>query len=381
MAKAAKLDTVITDTGDIVEVEPAGGIAVPEEIAEFFEDGITVPATTRQTPPPGAVSIYASTDPKAQLDEARARAAVLVEVIREQGLAKSFGNSPKPHVFVEGWQFLASQFSLIPDIEWTRELDEGGWEARASLRRLSDGVVIANAEGECRRSEDNWKNRPSYALRSMAQTRAVSKVCRVALSSVMVMAGFAATPAEEMEGIEREEGQRSSVPRSTPTSPDDPHCPACLDKLGTLVAVTGPHDRKPFWRCTAKPKDCGGFRVYQDKEYSWSGWHKSWDNSARDYRGQPVIDDPETKIIDPDERVNHSGYMIKEIMGTAGCTEADAIARLKTGLAMAVEEGTVDAEAALGGPPSHPATDQELSVIVTNLTLAEADTVVGAASF
>ena len=386
MAKAEKPEVVITDTGDVVDVE----------------DLATTAAVVVQQQPVGQVSIYQSTDPADQLAEAQQRAAILVQVVQDQGLARVFGNSTKPHVYVEGWQFLASQFGLIPDIEWSKELtdDKGhpvGWEARAVLRRLSDGAEIAHAEGECRWDEGNWRNRPSYAVRSMAQTRAVSKVCRVALSSVMVMAGFSATPAEEMDGVTKSSGRvrgstrgtggsappptQSSVPRSDPKTTDDPHCPACLDNLGILVGVTGPHDKRPFWRCTAKPTDCGGHRTYNGKDYSWSGWHDTWENSVRDFRHQPIIDEPRTAVFgDSGDRENQSSYIVSEIEKMLGLeSKVDAEARVKPALVLAIEEGNVDAEAAIGGPPADPITDEELRVVITNMTLTEAEMVIAAA--
>ena len=48
------------------------------------------------------------------------------------------------------------------------------------------------------KDEPTWKGRPDYARRSMAATRATSKVCRLAFSWVMVLAGFQPTPAEEI---------------------------------------------------------------------------------------------------------------------------------------------------------------------------------------
>src|SRR5262249_19610449 len=43
---------------------------------------------------------------------------------------------------------------------------------------------------------------PTFQLRSMAQTRAASKAFRLALSSVVVLADYAPTPAEEMPGYD-----------------------------------------------------------------------------------------------------------------------------------------------------------------------------------
>lgn len=93
----------------------------------LMDDDEDLEVKTPEIVPIGQVSIYQSTDAMEQLAEARERAKVLVEVVNEQGLAKRFGSNPKPHVFVEGWQFLASQFGLIPEIEWTKELEDG-WE-------------------------------------------------------------------------------------------------------------------------------------------------------------------------------------------------------------------------------------------------------------
>jgi hypothetical protein len=243
--------------------------------------------------PIGQVSIYASTNPQDQLNEAKARAKVLFDVVKEQGLARTFGGNPKPHVQVEGWQFLGSQFGLIADIEWTKELEDG-WEARAAIRRLSDGMVISHADAECRRSEGNWKNRDSYAIRSMAQTRATSKVFRNALSSVMVMAGFAGTPAEEMDGVHASH----TPPQAIPVTTNDPHCPACLAVKGELVQVHH-NQKKPFWKCTAGENCAGAEPDKNGKTWAWSGWHEAFRASSEEwlqkngYEGTPVAEQPE----------------------------------------------------------------------------------------
>jgi methylglyoxal synthase len=48
------------------------------------------------------------------------------------------------------------------------------------------------------RSEKTWARRDDYALQSMAQTRATSKALRLPLGFVMQIAGYDATPAEEI---------------------------------------------------------------------------------------------------------------------------------------------------------------------------------------
>lgn len=334
-----------------------------------------LPATTTHV---GQVSIYRSQDPEAQLEEARARAKVLVEVVREQGLAQSFGGSRKPHVQVEGWTFLASQFGLIPDIEWTRELEDG-WEARAQLIRLADGAVIAHAEGECRRSEEKggkhrWKSANSYELRSMAQTRAVSKVCRIALSSIMVLAGFSATPAEEMDGIHDNES-------GPPLTVDDPHCPACLAVNGELVGVWQ-NDKKPFWRCKNKPGECGGTYENNGKKYVWAGWHESFEASRQEWLDKnPQYAGPQEKVIEG--RTDRWGYVLSEIRAVTDQPKDEAKALAKTALVAAIAEDSIDVRAALEAPDDaeipDDLSDDQLAQVATHLEPKEADAVVSVA--
>lgn len=369
----------MTETAEVIDVEG-------EEVTDM------VPAVS--TMPVGQVSIYRSADPERQLEEARARAKVLVEVVQEQNLAQTFGSGRKPHVNVEGWVFLASQFGLMPDIEWTRELPDGaGWEARAQLIRLADGAVLTHAESECRRNEEKggkqrWKNANAYEIRSMAQTRATSKVCRNALSSIMVMAGFAGTPAEEMDG-----SAWGGEPATTPTSPDEPHCPACLAVNGELVAVTGPHDKKPYWRCTKDAKECGGHRVYKGKDYSWSGWKADFaEAKAEWFENNPEYAGVQTKMIGG--RANRSDFVVEELMGTLGWEKEKAATLVKPALVFAIAEGQLDPVPILT-ETGHPKiaegyaaeqgegntlelSDDHLRILIKNLTSDEAQIVVTA---
>jgi hypothetical protein len=97
---------------------------------------------------------------------------------------------------VEGWTLLGTMLGVFPVCEWTRKLDDG-WEARVVAKTLA-GQTVGAAEAECLRSERSWSSRDDYALRSMAQTRATSKALRQPLGFVVTLAGFEATPAEEM---------------------------------------------------------------------------------------------------------------------------------------------------------------------------------------
>ncbi len=124
----------------------------------------------------------------------------LSRVVKDKKLYKTI--SGKDHVLVEGWTLLGSMLGVFPVTVWSKPVHdmEGvqiGWEARVEAR-TRDGGIVGAAEAECLRSESLWAKRDDYALRSMAQTRATSKALRQPLGFVMTLAGFNATPAEEI---------------------------------------------------------------------------------------------------------------------------------------------------------------------------------------
>jgi hypothetical protein len=109
----------------------------------------------------------------------------------------------KDYVRVETWQFAGALFGYTPLITATQELQDAegrecGFVAIAHIRSAG-GQIISGAEAECRRSEEFWHSKPAFQLRSMASTRACGKAFRLCIGWVILMAGFAATPAEEME--------------------------------------------------------------------------------------------------------------------------------------------------------------------------------------
>ena len=144
-------------------------------------------------------SLIATFDPNEVIDRAARQATALKSIIDDRKLYTQIG--PKKHVNVEGWQTLGALNGLqafTERVEVTRT-EDGFIEALAvvSARRVSDGVAVAQVEGFCSTREARWKGRDEYAVRSMAQTRATSKVFRQALSWVMVLAGYETTPLEE----------------------------------------------------------------------------------------------------------------------------------------------------------------------------------------
>jgi hypothetical protein len=102
----------------------------------------------------------------------------------------------KKFVGVEGWTTLAVMLGCVAREVSTTEHD-GIYVAVVELVRMNDGICVGRASAECG-EEKPWNTRPKYARRSMAQTRAVSKSCRLAFSWIMLLAGYEVTPAEEM---------------------------------------------------------------------------------------------------------------------------------------------------------------------------------------
>jgi len=128
--------------------------------------------------------------------EAGEKAKVLAEVVESCNLYATI--SGRKYLTVEAWQTIGVGYGITARIEWTHPLEGGGWEARA-VAVDANNVERAAAEAEAGRSDDKpWDSRPAYQQRSMAQTRAVSKSLRSCLSWVVVLAGYAPTPAEEM---------------------------------------------------------------------------------------------------------------------------------------------------------------------------------------
>lgn len=166
-------------------------------------------------PQSAPITLFGTDDPVAVVERASTIATALAEVIKKRNLYKRIGQSD--HVFVEGWTLLGSMLGVFAEVEWSRPLypeTVPGWEARAVARTLA-GRVVGAAESMCSRSEGKWAKSDDYAIRSMAQTRAVSKALRLPLGFIMELAGYSATPAEEIP-TEQSGAGRKTKPESDP---------------------------------------------------------------------------------------------------------------------------------------------------------------------
>lgn len=192
-------------------------------------------------------------DPKKVLEEAKLAAQALMSVVSLKKKPVIFNN--EQYLEFEDWQTVGKFYGLTAKVMTTLFVDFGGakgFEAGADVID-SDGRVLSHADAMCLNDEENWSTRPKYEykdvldeggkkiwvegkgdkkgyyksekikiadvpvpffqLRSMAQTRACAKALRNVLAWVVVLAGYAPTPAEEMTG---DEPQQAASPIKKP---------------------------------------------------------------------------------------------------------------------------------------------------------------------
>jgi len=175
-------------------------------------------AVALRTEQPAQVpALWGTTDQREIIRKASDTASALRDVMRKQGLMSNIKGKEYPRC--EAWTLAGTMLGVFPVLVWTKRLEDG-WEARVEARTLS-GAIVGAAEAECLRGERNWSDRDDFALRSMAQTRATAKALRMPLGFVMTLAGFEATPSEEMTA---EMERAPEPPKPTPPAPKPKAC-------------------------------------------------------------------------------------------------------------------------------------------------------------
>lgn len=158
----------------------------------------------------------------------------------------------RKYVKVEGWQSIAVTYGCIAS---SRDVERvpGGFRAIGEVRRMSDGVVLAVAEGFVGEDEPVWfggkgkdrngkekiyERRAEYAIRAMAQTRAISRACRSAFAFVVTLIdkSLSTTPAEEVP----DGGFNDHF-----ASPNSEKATATKQRLATEKTVEGTATSKP----------------------------------------------------------------------------------------------------------------------------------------
>lgn len=113
----------------------------------------------------------------------------------------------KNYVNVEGWQFAGASMGLFPIPTILEDLStdkEKKYKAIVELMRIETGEVVGRGFAICSSLESMRKGADEFVIASMAQTRATGKSFRLSIGWVMKLAGYEATPAEDMEIIESE---------------------------------------------------------------------------------------------------------------------------------------------------------------------------------
>lgn len=105
----------------------------------------------------------------------------------------------KNYVLVEGWQFAGGLMGLFPKVVKVEDLGNNKWLAQVDIVSQRDGSVASSGFAICSKEENKKKSFDEYAILSMAQTRAIGKAYRNLIGWVMKLAGYEATPAEEIK--------------------------------------------------------------------------------------------------------------------------------------------------------------------------------------
>lgn len=216
--------------------------------------------------------------PEQVLAEAKKAAVALQSVIAGKKNPVNFNG--EQYLEFEDWQVVGRFYGLAAKIVEgsTKPIQVGnavGYEARAVVVDVRNGIEVSAAEAMCLNDEEKWSSRPKYEwqdeldaqgkkiwvaaqgdkkgyykgkktkigdvpvpmfqLRSMAQTRACAKALRNVLAWVVVMAGYKPTVAEEMTGDEEPGEVREKV-----TMPARTAAPAPASAAGPAVAPAAP---------------------------------------------------------------------------------------------------------------------------------------------
>jgi|SRR3989304_1569308 len=136
--------------------------------------------------------------PREMVEFGKSAAQQLVALVTQNKWAVNI--SGHDYLRFEAWQTVGRFFGYTIKTKSTEYVEIGeakGFEATASVLN-SKGKEVGGAEALCLDDENNWKGKPLFSLKSMAQTRASAKALRQILAWVVVLAGFKPTPAEEV---------------------------------------------------------------------------------------------------------------------------------------------------------------------------------------
>ena len=203
MEEQSEAEVLSSEDGENIEIVKDAVIEVSDE------RGVLIESDADKLPD------YAILNPDismaTKLGVAKNVANVLSDVLKTQNLVVYGLNKKdksKGYVTVEGWNTLGTMLGITPVTEVIEHFESArgrgyGYKARATLYqnvvvengKIKYGNVLAMAEAI---DTSNGYRKDEDAIYSMAQTRALGKAYRSALSWIVKMAGYEPTPAEEM---------------------------------------------------------------------------------------------------------------------------------------------------------------------------------------
>lgn len=226
-----------------------------------------------------AVVLWGTDEPRGMTARMTAVADAMAEAVRARGMAQQIDG--REYVRAEGWALVGAMVGIFPRTAALEEIREDGTLVgfRATTELVSrDGSVVGGAVALCTTSEQKWANRDWNQIASMAQTRANAKAYRQSLGFIMPMAGYAPTPAEEMDGI-HDAPRRPAAPRPAEKGyPVKPGQPEWWPRLLTMARERGVKNSQISSLVTP---DAPGESL-QAATRAWLNLHTSGDDTAAD---------------------------------------------------------------------------------------------------
>jgi len=131
--------------------------------------------------------------------------AILRQIVVDKKLSQEVRRGAPHHILVEAWQILGEIVEVHPVVIAVNPI-EGGYEAQVDLID-KEGQCVGRGFSLCTNKEKMWSKRDEFAIHAMAQTRATGRAFRNRFGQIAKLAGYSATPYEEMAGLNKDEDE------------------------------------------------------------------------------------------------------------------------------------------------------------------------------
>lgn len=147
-----------------------------------------------------ATGMVSAKDFEASIQDATEKASILKGIVQSQNLSVRLQQTE--HLKVEAWITIGKGYGYTAKSESELIRDGSGNVEGAKAKATvldANGMAVGGADSYCFFSEPGKEGNSVSQIAGMAQTRAVGRAFRELLSWVVVLAGYSATPLEEME--------------------------------------------------------------------------------------------------------------------------------------------------------------------------------------